>query len=65
MTKMPTGVQNTLCEHPTILAKTEYRGHRIKGNQEGKILSWQVQYMLGEFQVISPGQGMKNQMIFA
>lgn len=36
MTKMPTGVQNTLCEHPTILAKTEYRGHRIKGNQEGK-----------------------------
>ena len=44
MTKMPAEVQNTLCEHPTILAKTEYRGH-----QEGKILSWQVQYMLGEF----------------
>lgn len=55
MTNMPTEVHNTLCEHPTILAKTEYRGRRIKGNQEGKILSWQVQYMLGEFQVISPG----------
>ena len=55
MTKMPTEVQNTLCKHPTIFTKTEYRGHSIKGNQEGKIPSWQVQYMLGEFQVISPG----------